>query len=168
LHRTRGFSAPPKKGVIGHQFESPRRQTLWPVFANGAAAPTAKARVSAFSSGRGALAAFFGIGAGGDTATLLELRASPLRDGWAAAAIKPRFMPYLRWPFGGRVASARTLTASRDTHDACSSQHNAAQLTHSTSQLTWQFAASLLLVDAWACPDRVRRVCRTLDWGCAQ
>jgi hypothetical protein len=29
-------------------------------------------------------------------------------------------------------------------------------------------SGSLLLVDVWACPDRVRRVCRTLDWGCAQ
>jgi hypothetical protein len=27
---------------------------------------------------------------------------------------------------------------------------------------------SLLLVDVWTCPDRVRRVCRVLDWGCAQ
>jgi hypothetical protein len=35
----------------------------------------------------------------------------------------------------------------------------------------WQFAAcmsgSLLLVGVWACPDRVRRVCRALDWCCA-
>jgi hypothetical protein len=36
LHRIAAFSAPPKKGVTGHQFgESFRRQTHWPVFAAG-------------------------------------------------------------------------------------------------------------------------------------
>jgi hypothetical protein len=35
LHRIAAFSAPPKKGITGHQFESFRRQTHWPVFAAG-------------------------------------------------------------------------------------------------------------------------------------
>jgi hypothetical protein len=33
--KSRGFAAPPKKGITGHQFESSRRQTHWPVLAAG-------------------------------------------------------------------------------------------------------------------------------------
>jgi hypothetical protein len=35
LHRIAAFSAPPKKGITGHQLESSRWQTHWPVFAAG-------------------------------------------------------------------------------------------------------------------------------------
>jgi hypothetical protein len=47
-------------------------------------------------------------------------------------------------------------------------------LSFSIREYAWGFpsaasmSGSLLLVDVRACPDRVRRVYRTLDWGCAQ